>query len=82
MVAMSEIARPFAAPPGLPEAIRKPLQQAFADAFSDPAIMNLAKKDKLPLNYYGPAQVQKMVADALNQPPAVVNFLKTLVIAE
>jgi tripartite-type tricarboxylate transporter receptor subunit TctC len=82
MVTMSEIARPFAAPPGLPEETAKPLRRAFEDAFSDPAILDLAKKGKLPMHYYGPSQVQKMVADALNQPPGVVDFLKTLVISE
>lgn len=82
MVAMSEIARPFAAPPGIPESIRLSLQHAFAEAFSDPVFKETAKKDKLPFQYYSPAQVQKMIADALLQPPEVVSFLKTMVIAE
>lgn len=82
MVAMSEIARPFAAPPGVPEAIRMPLQLAFAEAFSDPVFKEMAKKDKLPFQYYNPAQVQKMVADALMQPSDIISFLKTMVITE
>ncbi len=82
MAAMSEIARPFAAPPGLPEGTAKPLEQAFEAAFSDPAVREQAKKEKLPLHYYGPEQVRKLVADALNQPPEVVEFLRTLVVSE
>jgi tripartite-type tricarboxylate transporter receptor subunit TctC len=82
MVAMSEIARPFAAPPGIPEAIRKPLQQAFAASFSDPAVKETARKAKMPLQYYDPAQVAKMIADALKQPAEVISFLKAMVFAE
>ena len=82
MVAMSEIARPFAAPPGLPEAIRKPLQQAFADTFSDPASKEMARKAKMPLQYYDSAQVGKLISAALKQPPEVINFLKAMVFAE
>jgi tripartite-type tricarboxylate transporter receptor subunit TctC len=82
MVAMSEIARPFAAPPGLPEEIRKPLQQAFAETFADPAFKEMARKAKMPFQYYNPPQVGKMVADALNQPSEVVGFLKAMVITE
>ena len=82
MVAMSEIARPFAAPPGLPEAIRKPLQQAFADSFSDPAVKEAARKGKMPLQYYDSSQVGKLIAAALKQPPEVISFLKAMVFAE
>ncbi len=82
MVAMSEIARPFAAPPGTPEAIRKPLQQAFAETFSDPVFKEMAGKAKMPFQYYNSPQVAKMVADALNQPAEVISFLKAMVIAE
>jgi tripartite-type tricarboxylate transporter receptor subunit TctC len=82
MVAMSEIARPFAAPPGVPEEIIKPLQKAFADTFSDAAFREMAQKAKMPLQYFNPAQVKKMVADALNQPPEVISFVKTMVITE
>jgi len=82
MVAMSEIARPFVAPPGMPEAIRIPLQRAFAEAFSDSVFKDMAKKEKLPFQYHNPAQVQKMVTDALIQPPDVISFLKTMTIAE
>ncbi len=82
MVAMSEIARPFAAPPGMPEEISKPLQQAFADAFSDAAFREMAQKGKMPFQYFNPTQVKKMVSDALNQPPEVTGFLKSMVIAE
>jgi tripartite-type tricarboxylate transporter receptor subunit TctC len=81
-VAMSEITRPFAAPPGMPEAILMPLQRAFGEAFADPLYQDMAKKDKLPFQYHSPAQVQKMVTDALIQPPEVISYLKTMVMSE
>ena len=82
MVAMSEIARPFAAPPGIPIEISKSLQQAFTDTFSNAAFRETAQKAKMPLQYFNPVQVKKMVGDALNQPPEVISFVKTMVITE
>jgi tripartite-type tricarboxylate transporter receptor subunit TctC len=79
MVAISEIARPFAAPPGFSEGRARALQEAFKEAFSDKELVTSAQKSKMPLNYYGPGQVQKLIADALNQPADVIEFLKSTV---
>lgn len=79
MVAMCEIARPFATSPGISEGRKKALQQAFEEAFSDKDFLEIAKKTKMPLTYFNPVQVQKMVNDALIQSPEVISFLKTMV---
>ena len=71
-----------AAPPGIPEAILTPLQRAFGAAFADPLYQEMARKDKLPVQYSRPAQVQKMLTDSLMQPPEVSSYFKTMVMPE
>lgn len=76
MIAQAELSRPIAAPPGLPEDRTKVLREAFAKAFADPDLLAKAKELKLPIEYMSGEETEKIVKQALNQPPEVVKFIK------
>jgi tripartite-type tricarboxylate transporter receptor subunit TctC len=66
------MARPFVAPPGLPQTRIQELRTAFAETMSDPAFMNEAKKLNLEVNPASGAQVEALVTDLYRTPREVV----------
>ena len=66
------IGRPFIAPPGLPAARVKTLQDAFAATMKDPAFVADAKKQNLTITLVPGPALAKVVADAYKAPPEVV----------
>jgi tripartite-type tricarboxylate transporter receptor subunit TctC len=73
------MARPFAAPPGVPADRIKLLRAAFMKAVADPAYLEEGKKQKLELTPKSGEEVQAIVASLSKVEPAVVQrYLKAL----
>ena len=72
----SAIGYSFAAPPGVSEAVAGALGKAFGSMIQDPAFLADAAKRKLDVDPLTGAEVQKIVADAVATPRAVVEMAK------
>jgi len=79
MDAMSFIGRPFAAPPNMKELRKQTIRKAFEQTLTDPEILAMAQKAKREIVFQSGQEVEKMIADALEQPPEVISFLKKMV---
>jgi tripartite-type tricarboxylate transporter receptor subunit TctC len=66
------MARPFVAPPGLPQARIEELRMAFAETMSDPAFLTEAKKLNLEVNPASGGEVEALVANLYRTPRDVV----------
>jgi tripartite-type tricarboxylate transporter receptor subunit TctC len=66
------MARPFTAPPGIPEERRQALRKAFADTMADPAFLDEAKQRGLEVNPVSGAEIDTLIADLYRSPPDVV----------
>jgi tripartite-type tricarboxylate transporter receptor subunit TctC len=72
----SAIGYSFAAPPGVSPDIARALDDAFAEMMKDPAFLADAARRKLDIEPLRGPEVQKIVADAVATPPAVVEMAK------
>jgi len=68
--------RPFAGPPGIAADRLEVLRQAFYKSWHDPEMLKKAELMKRPVNYTGYAEGEKLIENALNQPPDVVKLIK------
>jgi len=68
--------RPFAGPPDIPADRLDTLRQAFSKSWHDPEMLKRAEMMKRPVNYIGYAEGEKLIKNALNQPPDVVKLIK------
>jgi tripartite-type tricarboxylate transporter receptor subunit TctC len=68
------MARPYAAPPGLPEERVRALRDAFDATVKDPAFLADAKQTDLEVRPVAGAEVQKLVAELYRSPPEVVKI--------
>ena len=66
------IARPFAAPPGIPPERKAALREAFDRTMKDPAFLADARKGSLDVRPLTGAEVDALVAAAYRTPKAVV----------
>jgi tripartite-type tricarboxylate transporter receptor subunit TctC len=66
------MARPFVAPPGLPQVRTKELRTAFAETMSDPDFVAEAKRLNLEVNPASGEEVEALVADLYRTPRDVV----------
>ena len=64
--------RPFAAPPGVPEARRQALRKAFDETLKDPAFLADADKLKLEVNPVSGAEIDKLIAELYRAPRDIV----------
>jgi tripartite-type tricarboxylate transporter receptor subunit TctC len=64
--------RPFAAPPGVPEARKQALRNAFMATLKDPAFLAEAKKLRLDVNPVSGTDVEKLIGDLYSTPKDVV----------
>ena len=78
MANQAQISRPFAGPPGIPEARLKVIRDAFDKSFKDPELLERAKTGKLPIEYMNGVDTQKAFMAALDQPQSVLDVVKTL----
>ena len=76
MMSQVLLGRPFAGPPNIPEDRVQILREAFEKAWSDPEVMEQARKMGRPVNYVNAREAEAAVKKALNQPPEVIDFLK------
>ncbi|MDF1593587.1 MAG: tripartite tricarboxylate transporter substrate-binding protein [Desulfobacterales bacterium] len=76
MLFMVRFNRPVAGPPGIPADRLKILQDAFKQACQDPELLEQAKKIDVPILFIGAEEGEKLVKNALNQPPEIVKLLK------
>ena len=74
----SAIARPVAAPPGLPAERLAALRKAFADALKDPTLLARAKKIGVDVTYETPDAVAAAFRELYATPPAVVKRVKEI----
>ena len=68
------IARPYAAPPGLPPERVAALRKAFDDTMKDPAFLEEAQKTALEVQPVSGQEVQALVAEIYRSSPAVVKI--------
>lgn len=70
-VALGEIGRPVAAPPGLSPERAKFLEEAIKKSLDDPEFMGLAKKQQMEILYLSPADLMKEVKKGVGLSPAL-----------
>jgi tripartite-type tricarboxylate transporter receptor subunit TctC len=75
---MEEMARPYAAPPGVPAARVEALSRAFMDTVRDPSYRADAKRSKLDIQPISAAEVAALIAKAYATPPAVIARAKDI----
>jgi tripartite-type tricarboxylate transporter receptor subunit TctC len=66
------LARPFVAPPAIPDDRARALRGAFAAAMRDQKLIEQAKKSNVTLKLVTGEQIHKFIEDAFDTPPAVV----------
>jgi len=72
------IARPFAAPPGVPADIVPLLRRAFDDTMKDPAFRADAEKIRLEIDPLTGEQVQDVVNRVLGTPKPIINQIQSV----
>ncbi|HWL59043.1 MAG TPA: tripartite tricarboxylate transporter substrate-binding protein [Paracoccus sp. (in: a-proteobacteria)] len=77
VASQGNISRLTAAPKGIPEDRLEALRTAYEAAVTDPEFLERANKMELPIDPVVGAPVGDAVAEALNQTPEMVEFLKT-----
>jgi tripartite-type tricarboxylate transporter receptor subunit TctC len=69
-------ARPFAAPPGVPQERVDALRSAFRQTLRDPAFIADAEKKKIEIEYVSDAEIVSVLKRLYDTPPAVVARVK------
>jgi tripartite-type tricarboxylate transporter receptor subunit TctC len=73
-----EIARPFAAPPGVPAARAQALQRAFAATHRDPQYLAEADKQRIDISPVSAEQVLQALKRLESAPPQQLDYLRRL----
>ena len=73
------IGRLTAAPPGVPAGRLQVLRDAYKKALTDPGLIQDAKKYQLDLDPAYGEDVQKLVAEGINQPAENIKMLKDII---
>ena len=76
MLFMVNFNRPFAGPPGIPADRLEILREAFKKSWHDPEMVARAEKLKVPINYIGGKEGERVIKSALQQPPQLIKLLK------
>jgi tripartite-type tricarboxylate transporter receptor subunit TctC len=79
IVSRQLVARPFAAPPGLPPARQAALVKAFADTMADPAYILDAHRVGVEVSPVSAQRVAQLVDDLYATPPAVIAQAKAVI---
>jgi tripartite-type tricarboxylate transporter receptor subunit TctC len=74
IISRQSIARPFAAPPGLPAERVQALRAAFDATMKDPEFLAEAKRLDLEVRPVGGADVEKLIKEIYASPPDVVKL--------
>jgi tripartite-type tricarboxylate transporter receptor subunit TctC len=73
------MARPFAAPPDLPQDRKQALRRAFDRTMADPEFLAEAKQRGLEVNPVTGAEIDKLVGELYQTPPAIVAEVRAMV---
>jgi len=79
IIARQNIARPFAAPPGVPKERIAALRLAFDATMRDPEFLAEAKRLDLEVRPVAGAQVQALLAELYASPPEVVRMATEMI---
>jgi tripartite-type tricarboxylate transporter receptor subunit TctC len=82
IVASQEMARPFAAPPGLPADRKAALLAAFDDTMKDDNFLAEAKKETLDVNPVSAKEVDSLMAEVYATPKAITDKAAKVTTAE
>lgn len=77
-LALGELGRPLAAPPGLSASRAKFLEQAIQKALQDPDLLAAAKKQSLDIVYLSASDISKLVTEGVNLSPDQKSALKAV----
>jgi tripartite-type tricarboxylate transporter receptor subunit TctC len=72
LLASQSMARPFAAPPGIPEDRKAALIAAFNDTMKDPDFLKEAEKLNFDVRPVSAAKIDEMLKDAYDTPKDVI----------
>lgn len=78
MVAIANLSRPMAGPPGMDPALAEALRQAFRDTFADPELADRAAQAELPIDFMDGPATEEAVSEALNQPAEMQALIQEL----
>jgi tripartite-type tricarboxylate transporter receptor subunit TctC len=76
IVSRQTMARPFAAPPGIPEDRRNALRAGFDATMKDPAFLAESEKADLEVRPVSGAEIDRLVAEVYASPPDVVELAR------
>ena len=79
IVSRQTVARPFAAPPGIPEDRKIALRKAFDDTMKDPEFLAEAKTLSLEVEPVGGAEIDRLIAELYRSSPDVVARAKAVI---
>jgi tripartite-type tricarboxylate transporter receptor subunit TctC len=79
IVSRNAVARPYAAPPGIPADRKAALRAAFDATMKDPAFLDEAKRSELEVRPVNGEAVDKIIAEIYASPPDVVAIAKAAI---
>ena len=82
IVSRQIVARPYAAPPGIPEDRKEALRKAFDATMTDPEFVKEASAQKLEIEPVGGAAIEKLIAELYATPKDVVDQARIVMGAE
>ena len=80
VLSTQKMARPFAAPPGVPDERITALRKAFMDTTKDPEFIAVANAQQLELSPVSGEQIQEMLARISNTPKSVIREVRDAVL--
>ena len=78
VLASGELGRPYLLPPGIPAERLKTLREAFMKLMADPAFLADVKRRNLEVEPSTGEELEKLAKEVMNQPPAVIERMQTL----
>jgi tripartite-type tricarboxylate transporter receptor subunit TctC len=82
IVSRQIVARPFAAPPGIPEDRKQALRNAFEATMKDPEFLKEAKAMALEVEPVGGAEVDKLIAELYATPKEIIDQARIAISGE
>jgi tripartite-type tricarboxylate transporter receptor subunit TctC len=79
VLSRQNMARPFAAPPGIPADRAQALRKAFDETMADAEFLNEAKARGVEVNPVSGAEIDKLIAEVYQTPPDVVAQAKAAI---
>jgi tripartite-type tricarboxylate transporter receptor subunit TctC len=75
----TEFGRPYVFPPDVPQERVAIMRKAFAATLQDPALIAEAARIKMDMTYRPPDDLERLVANLYETPPALIETVKKLV---